>query len=131
MQVRERYDDASLKTASDLRSVVRSSVIRELSRLSLPELDAAVDIVGRLVPAGNVPGMILNGLARLAGRRPPLETIHRAIHLLFQGVEQLLDRAVYGTFFAGPAAVIWGYQHLLKLAGIDPTDSFPEGTWQF
>ena len=34
-------------------------------------------------------------------------------------------------FFAGPAAVIWGYQNLLRLAGKDPEDSFPEGYWQF
>ena len=43
----------------------------------------------------------------------------------------MLDKAVYGAFFAGPAAVIWGYQNLLKLAGKDPQTSFPEGTWQF
>ncbi|HSD83794.1 MAG TPA: hypothetical protein VLG46_08050, partial [Anaerolineae bacterium] len=34
-------------------------------------------------------------------------------------------------FFAGPAAVIWGYQNLLKLVGKSPDDAFPEGTWQF
>jgi hypothetical protein len=38
---------------------------------------------------------------------------------------------VYSAFFAGPAAVIWGYQNLLRLAGKDPGDSFPEGVWQF
>lgn len=131
MDTQQRYADASLKTAHELSVIARSSLISELSRLTLPEIDAAVDLVARLVPAGNVPGMILSGLANLAGRRPPLETVRRDIGLLFQGIEQMVDRSVFGAFFAGPAAVIWGYQQLLKLAGKDAADSFPDGTWQF
>jgi hypothetical protein len=38
---------------------------------------------------------------------------------------------MYGAIFAGPAAIIWGYQNLLKLAGKDPGTAFPEGVWQF
>jgi hypothetical protein len=105
--------------------------MRELSRLSLPEIDAITDLVGQIVPAGNVPGVIVSGLARLPGRRPPSNVVKRDVNLLFRGVEQVLDKAAYGAFFAGPAAVIWGYQNLLKLAGKSPEDSFPEGTWQF
>ena len=37
----------------------------------------------------------------------------------------------YTAFLAGPAAVICGYQNLIKLTGKDPNDSFPEATWQF
>ena len=65
----KRYVDKSTKTAQDLRTVAMSLSIGELSRLSLPEIEATVEQVARLVPAGNVPGMILNGLARLPGRR--------------------------------------------------------------
>ncbi|MBI1880215.1 MAG: hypothetical protein HYR94_18675, partial [Chloroflexi bacterium] len=90
-----------------------------------------MDLVSQVVPAGNVPGIILNGLVRLQGRKPPAKIVKRDINLLFQGVDRALDTAVYGAFFAGPAAVIWGYQNLLRLAGKDPEDSFPEGTWQF
>jgi hypothetical protein len=129
--IQQRYVDASIKTADNLSTIARSTMARELSRLSLPEVDAIVEQVSRVIPAGNVPGVILNGLARLSGRKLPLNTIKRDINLLFKGVEQALDRAVYGAFFAGPAAVIWGYQNLLKLAGKDPEDAFPEGTWQF
>jgi hypothetical protein len=125
------YAEASIKTADNLRTVARSADMQELSRLSLPEIDAISDLIGRIIPAGNVPGVILNGLARLEGRRPPSHAVKRDINLLFRGVEQVLDRAVYSAFFAGPAAVIWGYQNLLKLAGITPEDSFPEGAWQF
>jgi len=125
------YQALSHKTAQDLRTIAQSQLVRDVSRLSLPQIDAVVDLVARVIPAGNVPGAILSGLARLPGRRPPPQTIQRDIHLLFRGVEHALDQAVYGAFFAGPAAVIWGYQNLLKLAGKDPEESFPEGTWQF
>lgn len=131
MDIPRQYIEASIKTADNLRTLARSAAVRDLSRLSLPEIDAVVDLVSRVVPAGNVPGVILSGLARLSGRKPPLKTVKADIHLLFKGVEQVLDKAIYGTFFAGPAAVIWGYQNLLKLAGKDPEDSFPEGAWQF
>lgn len=127
----QHYTAASLKTADNLRSIAQSQMLRDLSALTLPEIDATVELVSRVVPAGNVPGVILNGLARLAGRKPPPNVVKRDINLLFKGVEQTLDKAVYGAFFAGPAAAIWGYQNLLKLAGKDPEDSFPDGTWQF
>lgn len=125
------YNQASLRTADNLKSIAQSKLLRDLSSLSLPEIDAAVNLVSQVVPAGNVPAVILSGLAKLTGRKPPAKIISRDINLLFKGVDQALDRAVYGAFFAGPAAVIWGYQNLLRLAGKDPEDSFPEGTWQF
>src|SRR5262245_22770740 len=125
------YNEVSSKTAQNLKSIAQSISAANLSRLSLPEVDAIADQVAQVVPAGNVPGVILNGLARLPGRRPPPQIVKRDINLLFKGVGQALDKAVYGAFFAGPAAVIWGYQNLLKLAGKNPEDAFPEGTWQF
>ena len=131
MDSRDHYAEASIKTADNLRTMAQSADLRGLSRLSLPEIDAIADLVGRIVPAGNVPGVIVSGLARLPGRRPPSNVVKRDVNLLFRGVEQVLDKAAYGAFFAGPAAVIWGYQNLLKLAGKTPEDSFPEGTWQF
>ncbi|HEX2622702.1 MAG TPA: hypothetical protein VHL11_21225 [Phototrophicaceae bacterium] len=130
-QIEQQYSQASLVTADNLRTIAKTLMLQELSRLSLPEIEEAVDIVGKMVPAGNVPGMILNGLARISGRRPPGNNVRRDINLLFKGVEQVLDHAAYGAFFAGPAAVIWGYQNLLKLAGKQPEDAFPQGTWQF
>src|SRR5512135_2765483 len=131
MDIQQRYAELSIKTADNLKSVAQSEAMRRLSTLSLPEIEAVVDLVARIIPAGNVLGVILNGLARLPGRKPPVNTLKRDINLLFTGIEQSLDRAVYSTFFAGPAAVIWGYQNLLKLAGKDPDDAFPQGTWQF
>ena len=131
MNIAQTFNETTKRTAEDLRTIAHSQAVLGLSPLTLPEIDAVVDLVARMVPAGNVPGVILNGLARLSGRRLPLQTVKRDITLLFRGVEQALDKAMYGAFFAGPAAIIWGYQNLLKLAGKDPDDAFPEGTWQF
>lgn len=128
---RQGLREASIKTGNSLKTVALSKNISDISHMTLPEIEAAVDLVAEMVPAGNVPGMILSGLARLPERRPPLATLQRDINLLFKGVEQTLDKAIYTAFFAGPAAVIWGYQNLLKLAGKDPDNAFPEGTWQF
>ncbi|KAB2859049.1 MAG: hypothetical protein F9K46_11240, partial [Anaerolineae bacterium] len=131
MDLQATFAQASIKTSQNLKTIARESAVRELSQLSLPEIDAVAELVAQVVPAGNVPGVILSGLARLPNRRLPLQNVQRDINLLFRGVEQTLDKVVYGAFFAGPAAVIWGYQNLLKLAGKDPEESFPEGTWQF
>jgi hypothetical protein len=122
---------ATTLTARDLTTVARSESMRGLSRLSLPEIDAVVDLVSKIVPAGNVPGIILSGLARLPGQRIPPQTLQQHVNALFSGVEQILDQVTFSTVFAGPAAVIWGYQNLLKLAGKDPDMAFPEGVWQF
>ncbi|RME77541.1 MAG: hypothetical protein D6784_03540 [Chloroflexi bacterium] len=125
------YEEASIKTASQLRNIAHSRLVSELSTLSLPEIDEIVDLVARVIPAGNVPGVILNGLLRQQGSAPPPDTARRDINLIFRGIKQTLDKAVYGAAFAGPAAVLWGYQNLLKLAGKDPAQAFPDGVWQF
>ena len=126
-----QYKEASIKATDNLKTIAQSQLLRDLSRLSLPEIETVTDLIAQVIPAGNVPGAILSGLARLTDRRLPIKTIRRDVDLLFQGVEKILDRVVYTSFFAGPAAVIWGYQNLLKLAGRNPDDSFPDGVWQF
>ncbi len=125
------YQQATQSTAKDLRTVARNISVQQLSRLSLPEVDAVVELISKVMPAGNVPGMILSGLARLPGRRIPVQKMQQDVNALFSGVEQILDSAMYGAIFAGPAAIIWGYQNLLKLAGKDTESAFPEGVWQF
>lgn len=127
----QNYQNATRATAADLTPIARTLALSKISHLSLPEVEAVANLVAQIVPAGNVPGMILSGLARLGGRRRRPEVARRDIDLLFQGVEQVLDSAVFGALFAGPAAVLWGYQNLLRLAGKDPADFFPQGTWQF
>ena len=125
------YKRATKMTAASLKEVAAANSTRTLSRLSLPEIDAVIDLVAQVIPAGNVPGMILSGLTRLPGQRPPIQKVQQDVNILFKEMERVIETAKYGAFFAGPAAVIWGYQNLLKLAGKDAEESFPEGVWQF
>ncbi|KXK11634.1 MAG: hypothetical protein UZ14_CFX002002676 [Chloroflexi bacterium OLB14] len=67
--------DVTELTAKDLRSVAKNISSQELSKLTLPEVEAVVQLVSKIMPAGNVPGMILSGLARLPGRKIPLQKI--------------------------------------------------------
>src|SRR5260221_6796743 len=125
------YAAASQKTAADLKTIATTSQIAQLSRLTLPEIEVLTEQIAQFVPAGNVPGLILSGLTRLEGRQVPAEEQQRHLGMLFRGVRDALDRAVYGAVFAGPAAILMGYQKLLQLAGKDVEKAFPEGTWQF
>lgn len=129
MPSKRSIQQATEYTEKDLKTVAMKS--QQLSRLTLPEVEAVVQLVSKIMPAGNVPGMILSGLSRLPGRRIPLQKLKQDVNALFSGVEQVLDQAAYLTFFAGPAAVLWSYQSLLRLAGKDPESAFPEGAWQF
>ncbi len=116
-------------TAADMRMTAYS--LAESSELSTLEIDAMIEQVARIVPAGNIPNLILSGLARVNGAVPGADHMRRDIGMLFQGVRHMRDNIVYSAFFAGPAAIIWAYQNLLRLAGKDPDAAFPEGTWQF
>ena len=128
----QQYEEETIYTDRELRTIAHSRTVREISKLSLPEIDGLVERIARIAPAGNVPGVILNGLASLKQKQPSEEIVRRDLGLLFRGVEQSLkDHAVYTTFFAGPAAVIYAYQTLLKLAGKNPDAAFDYGTWDF
>ena len=108
---------ATRLTAADLRSVATTVRLRQLSKLSLPEIEHLSDEIARVVPAGNAPAMILSGLANIRSRTVDVTESRRHIGLLFRGLRHTLDEAVYATFFAGPAAVLYSYQLLLQLAG--------------
>ncbi len=88
MNTPQQYAQASIKTADNLRTIAHSMLVLEVSSLSLPEVDAAVDIISGLVPAGNVPGVILNGLARHQIELHPVDRITAwlmaAVHILHQ-----------------------------------------------
>jgi len=131
VDIQKHYAETTHKTAQDLRTMLRTALMADLAPLALPEVEEVVDRVAHMVPAGNVPGMILNNLARLTGRRVSANIARNDINQLMRGTEQTLDSVVYSTVFAGPAAVIWAYQGLLKLTGRNPEDAFPDGLWQF
>jgi hypothetical protein len=125
------YRRATQETVENLQQVAKSLDLRRLTKLSLPEIDAVVDLVAKVVPAGNVPGMILSGLTRISGNKVQPQKARQDINILFREVSNFFEQAKYGAVFAGPAAIIWGYQNLLRLAGKDPESAFPEGIWQF
>ncbi|MFN8453274.1 MAG: hypothetical protein U0401_01155 [Anaerolineae bacterium] len=88
--------------------------------------------MAQMVPPGNIPGLILSGLTRLPERNSHSTAVRRDIDLLFKGVEQTLDKAVYGAFFAGPGGGDLGVSKVCcACRGKAPEDAFPEGTWQF
>jgi len=124
-------ENATIATAEDLHTIAASLAEEHISELTLPEVEEVVNVIARVIPAGNVPGLIASGLARLEGSNPSEKDVKRDVGMLFRGVNQMLDKAVYNVFFAGPAQILWGYQNILKLTGKDPDAAFPEGTWQF
>lgn len=125
----EQLQRMTMATGQDLMQTIAQN--KDLSMMSLPEMAEVAEIVSRVIPAGNVPGLIASGLMRLEGNAPPQKDIKRDLGMIFRGMNQMFDKAVYGGVFAMPARIIWGYQNLLKLAGKDPDAAFPEGTWQF
>ncbi len=126
--------EATIRTSRDLYAIaatMQNETDSKLSSLTLPEIQRLSEEIARIVPAGNVPGLILSGLARLDSRTVEPNDSRKYVELLFRGARQSLDKAVYETFFAMPARALYAYQQLLRLAGKDPEAAFPEGTWQF
>lgn len=129
MKVRRSYINAHERSVEDLRTLVQSHDMRDLAELSLPEIEAVMHLMDEFSPAGDVDGVISTGRARLP-RRMKVNTRHN-VNFLMRQWENMRDKAVYTTFFAGPARIIWGYQNFLKAIGVDIETSFPDGYWQF
>jgi hypothetical protein len=104
--------------------------IRQLTRLTLPEIQSVKHEVSQVLPAGNLPAFVLSGLLKLKGREISADQVTQDLAALMRGVS-LIPQGLYGAFVAGPAAVLYAYQKLLQLAGKEPSDAFPDGTWQF
>jgi len=102
----------------------------QLTRLTLPEIQAAKQEVAKVLPAGNLPAFVLSGLLKLKGRVISPNQMKEDLNALMRGVG-LIPRGIYGAFIAGPATVLYAYQKLVELAGKDPASAFPYGTWQF
>lgn len=129
VSAQDQLKGASIATAGEMRDAARS--LAQTSMLSVLEIDELIEDVSDLVPAGNVPNLILDGLARLQEQSPPPDHVQRDMKMMFRGVGQMLDAASYRMLVAVPARVILSYQKLMTLAGKDPDSAFPDGTWQF
>lgn len=109
---------------------IDTNTLRQLSQLTLPEIQAIQQEIAQVLPAGNLPAFVLSGLLKLKGRLITAEQVNQDIHTLFRGLG-LISQGLFGVFVAGPAAVLYAYQKLLQLAGKDVASAFPQGTWQF
>jgi hypothetical protein len=109
---------------------VDNETLAHLSALTLPEVEQLKQEIANILPAGNLPGLILAGLTNLSERRVSNKRAETDISTLFNGAN-LLPRGLYSLLIAGPAVVLSAYQQLLTLAGKDVDSAFPEGTWQF
>ncbi|MEM7113437.1 MAG: hypothetical protein AAF614_13455 [Chloroflexota bacterium] len=107
---------------------LEESAIDELSQLALPPDDKRRAILDKFQPTRDALDVVWNGLASLAGHKPAPERVTHDTRVIFAGLEKAAT--VYGLF-VGPATVIGLYQSLLKLAGVNPDNAFPNGTWQF
>ena len=107
---------------------LEESTIDELSQLALPSDDKRRAILEKFKPTRDALDVVWNGLASLAGHKPAPERVKHDTRVIFAGLEKAAT--VYGLF-VGPATVISLYQSLLKLAGVNPDNAFPNGTWQF
>ncbi|HEY1016839.1 MAG TPA: hypothetical protein VGE07_29270, partial [Herpetosiphonaceae bacterium] len=102
-------------------SIAPYMIIPNMAQLGQMERAELIDHLQRLLPGGWARSQVAQAALHTAADPNPL----------LRSFEQAVDKAVYTAFFAGPAAVIWGYQTVLRLAGKAPEDSFPQGTWQF
>lgn len=109
---------------------IDDSTLLQLSKLTLPEIQAIKEEVARVFPAGNLPAFVLSGLIQLKGRLISPAQVKQDLTALMRGIS-LIPHGLYGLFVAGPATVLYAYQKLLQLAGKDLSSAFPQGTWQF
>src|SRR6185436_5456477 len=87
-----RYQQATQATTEDVENVAKSLAARRLTKLTLPEIEAVADLVGKVIPAGNVPGMILSGLTNISGNHVQPQKARQDINILFREVSLFFEQ---------------------------------------
>src|SRR5688572_195355 len=105
---KQNYDNVKQMTAVSLHKLIETT--EQLTHLSLPERTALVEEISRVLPASNIPSLVAAGLAKLPGRSVSPAENRRNLSLLLQGMQTFLDKAVFQTFYVGPATVLSAYQ---------------------
>jgi hypothetical protein len=123
--------DVQQESAEDLKELMKAVSSVEQIELSEEEITKIVGQLSQVLPAGDIPGVIRSGMARLQERHIVGDEVDSDIDWLTGRLKSVLDKATYLGIFAGPASVIWVYQNLLQLAGKSEADAFPNGLWQF
>ncbi|NWG15119.1 MAG: hypothetical protein HXY41_00655 [Chloroflexi bacterium] len=123
---------ATQLTATNLRKLVAEASLHEnTSHVSVPEQEELIELISRILPAGNVVGFVFNGLLNVKERKLPPAEGRAYFNSLFKGLAIVRNNAFYRMMFAGPATVLAGFSFLLQLAGVRSEDYLPEGAWQF
>ncbi|HIE57212.1 MAG TPA: hypothetical protein EYP88_03130, partial [Anaerolineales bacterium] len=119
------------ETAEVLKEILDAVSSTEQIAISKAEIEELLAQLSPVIPAGDIPGVISSGLARLRERHIVEAPETGGKHPLSVRLKPIIDRATYLGIFAGPASAIWLYQSLLSLAGKNLEDAFPDGLWQF
>ena len=119
------------ESAEELKQILDAVSSIEQIELSKDEISGIVNQLSRVMPASDIPNVVKSGVARLSERHIVEPDAERDIDWLAGKLKPILDRATYLGVFAGPASAIWVYQNLLRLAGKNEEDAFPDGLWQF
>src|SRR5512142_389988 len=69
--------------------------IRQLTRLSLPEIQSVQQEIANVFPAGNLPAFVLSGLLKLKERRLNPERVRQDVTALLRGAS-LIPEGLYG-----------------------------------
>ncbi|MCB0026635.1 MAG: hypothetical protein KDE28_01940, partial [Anaerolineales bacterium] len=56
-----QYSEVAGRTRTYLQTIATHALGDRVGKLSLPEVEQVIDLVARMAPAGDIPGVILNG----------------------------------------------------------------------
>lgn len=124
---RQKYEQDIQQTLHTLNTTIDDTSLVGLTSLGIADIQELKHEVAEIFPASNLPAYLLQGLLQLQDRSLKPERIEADLTVLFRGSKQI---GVY-SILAAPALVIYGYQQLLRLAGKDVEQAFPDGYWQF
>lgn len=122
----QNFDENPLLKTEDILNPIALQMADEEADLSREAIEALIDPVAQLIPAGHIRGLIFSGLARLLGssadeKRP----------FMWRSLRRVRRLVIYLFVFALPAALIGMYQGMLRLVGRRVANAFRDGTWQF
>ncbi len=121
----------SVETTLDVLGTIENELLVKLSGLTPSEIEELRREVAAALPIGNLPARLLKDLIEIKDHIIPAAKAEQDILSIFQQCDQLAGKELCTDLIAEPAAILYGYQGLLTLAGKGMAGAFPEGAWQF
>ncbi|MDQ2997651.1 MAG: hypothetical protein M3R61_11415 [Chloroflexota bacterium] len=103
------------QTRRSLDTIDDTSLV-DLTHLAADAVRELKQELAEIFPASNLPAFLLQGLIQLDDRALKQDRVIADLRVLFRGSKQI---GLYSTFLAAPALVLYGYQRLLALAGVE------------